>query len=264
MKVKYILLGFCIIAAMMLTACEVGVTTKINADGSGEMGVVMKYEKAEADALASMGLGSADSLCSSMSQSGGTGLTSEDMQLTQETHGNQIWCVGSKPFAALSEMVSQSDSSFKINKAEIANGKFNLDADLDFSSASSDMSSLSMIQASGYSLTMYYEIVAPGNIDKSKSTGWDSINGNTARLVIMQIDKQTNKVPTGPVHITLQSNTKGGSSSSGGGQSITSKKVGGVPVWGIIVAVCCCLLLIVIIVVAVFFFMRRKPKQPAM
>ncbi len=105
MKTKIGLFCLCVITAMLLSACEIGISTKVNADGSGEMGAVMKFEKAEADALSSMGLGgTSDTLCASMSQSGSTGLSTDNMQFTQETHGDQIWCVASQPFTSLAEM----------------------------------------------------------------------------------------------------------------------------------------------------------------
>ena len=257
MKTKFGLLCLLVIATMMLTACEIGVTTKVNADGSGEMGAVFKFTKDEATALEGMGAGSADTLCTSMSSSGTTGLSSEDMTFTQETHGNEIWCVASKAFASLDEL-GQGDQTLKVNTAEIKNDKFTLDADFDMGQ-DFDASSLSMVTASGYKIIMFYEIVAPGTIDKAKTEGFDKVNGNTARMTI--IDTANNLMPTsGAIHVHLESKLKGG----GGGESVVNKKVGGVPVWGIVVAVCCCLLLVVIVVVVLFFVLRKKPKQPGM
>jgi hypothetical protein len=257
MKTKFGLLCLFVIATMMLTACEIGVTTKVNADGSGEMGAVFKFTKDEATALEGMGAGSADTLCSSMSESGTTGLSSEDMTFKQEEHGDEIWCVASKAFASLEEM-GQGDETLKVNTAEIKDDKFTLDADFNMGQ-DFDASSLSMVTSSGYKIVMFYEIVAPGTIDKGKTEGFDKVNGNTARMTI--IDTANKVMPTSSaIHVHLESKLKGGSS----GDSVISKKVGGVPVWGIVVAVCCCLLLVVIVVVVLFFVIRRKPKQPGM
>jgi len=256
MKSKFGLFCLLVIFTMLLTACEIGVTTKVNADGSGEMGAVFKFTKDEATALEGMGAGSASELCASMSDSGTTGLSSEDMTFVQEEHGNEIWCVASKAFATLDEL-GQGDETLKVNTAEIKDDKFTLDADFNMGE-DMDASSLSMITASGYKIIMYYEIVAPGTIDKAKTEGFDKVNGNTARMTI--IDTENDVLPTtGALHVHLESKLKGG----GGGDSVITKKVGGVPVWGIVVAVCCCLLLVVIVVVVVFFVMKKKPKQPA-
>jgi hypothetical protein len=257
MKTKFGLFCLMVIFTMLLTACEIGVTTKINADGSGEMGAIFKFTKDEAAALEGMGAGSAADLCASMSESGTTGVASEDMTFVQEEHGNEIWCVASKAFASLDEL-GEGDETLKVNTAEITDDKFVLDADFNLGE-DMDTSSLSMITASGYKIVMYYEFVAPGTIDKAKTEGFDKVDGNTARMSI--IDTENNVTPaSGAIHVHLESKLSGGSS----GDSVVNKKVGGVPVWAIVVALCCCLLLVVIIVVVVFLVMKRKPKQPGM
>jgi hypothetical protein len=260
MKTKFGLLCLFVIASMLLTACEIGITTKINSDGSGEMNAIFKFEKTEVEGLSAMGLGSADELCSSMTSSDTTGVASEDMEFVQEDHDGAIWCVASKAFASLDE-ITESDSGLSVTTAEIKDGKFTLEADFEMGE-DMDTSSLGMLE--GYTVSMYYDLVAPGKIDKAKSTGWDEINGNTARLVLLRLnDKDESKedvTKTGNIHITLESDTKGGGGASG--DNALNKKYGGVPLWGFGVALCCCLLLIVIIVVVVFFVIKKKPKQP--
>jgi len=257
MKTKFGLFCLLVIFTMLLTACEIGITTKVNADGSGDMGAVFKFTKDEATALEGMGAGSATELCASMSESGTTGVASEDMEFVQEEHGDEIWCVATKEFESLDEL-GEGDETLKVNTAEITDDKFTLDADFNMGE-DMDTSSLSMVTASGYKIVMFYEIVAPGTIDKAKTEGFDKVNGNTARMTI--IDTENKVMPTtSAIHIHLESKLKGG----GGGDSVIDKKVGGVPVWGIVVAVCCCLLLVVIIVVVVFLVMKKKPKQPGM
>jgi hypothetical protein len=261
MKTKFGLLSILVILTMLLTACEIGVTTKINADGSGEMGGKFVFTQDEVNALSSMGMGSADDFCASLS-SDSTGLSSGDMTFTQETHGNDIWCVASQPFATLDEL-GQGDSGLTINKAEIANDKFVLDADFDLGQ-DFDASSMAMITSSGYSIVMYYEVTAPGTIDKSKTQGFDKINGNTARMTIIDTSNKDQPVPSGTIHIALESSLKGGSSGGSSGIDLSGGKVAGVSIWIVVVALCCCLLLVVIIIVVVFFVMKRKPKQPGM
>ena len=259
MKTKFALFGLLVIFAILLSACEIGITTKINADGSGTMGAKFVFTADEVSALSSMGMGSADDLCNSMG-SDTTGLSGDNMDFTQETQSNgDIWCVASQTFASLDEF-GQGDSSMVINRAEITDGRLYLDADLDLGQ-DMDTSSLAMVQGSGYDIVMYYEITAPGTIDKSKTEGFDQINGNTARMTIIDTTNKNMSMPTGSIHLALESGTSGGGSSSGSG---VNTKVAGVPIWGIIVALCCCALLLVIIGVIVFFIMKRKPKQPAM
>ena len=185
------------------------------------------------------------------------------MQFTQENHGGDIWCVASQPFASLDEM-GQGDTGLTINRAEITGGKFYLDADFDMGQ-DFDASSLAMVTSSGYNIVMYYEITAPGTIDKSKTVGFDKVDGNTARMTIIDTSNKNQPAPTGKVHIALESSLSGGGSSSGGsGINLSGGKVAGVSIWVIIGLLCCCLLVVVIVVVIVFFVMKRKPKQPGM
>ncbi len=238
-----------VILSLLLTACSISITTKVNGDGTGEMGFAYKFTKDDLSQLGTYGM-NADTICTDLqSQSGGTSGVPSDFTLKQETHGAETWCVAAKQFDNLDTLKTEiSGSGFTINTMDISGGKFTFDGTADMTS--SDTGSMPL------SITISYELTTPGSIDKSKSDA-DSYNGNTAtwNLVLGQ---------TKSMH--LESSTKGGGGSGGinlgGGGS--GSKVAGVSIWIIVVALCCCLLLVVIIVVVIFFVMRRKPKQPGM
>lgn len=245
MKTKFSIITGFVILSMLLTACSISITTKINGDGTGEMGFAYKFTKDDLSQLGTYGM-NADTICSDMQTQGGSDVPA-DFTFKQETHGDETWCVGAKSFDNLDALKSEiSGSGFTINTMEISGGNFTFDGTADMTS--SDTSSIP------FSITINYDLTAPGSIDKGKSNA-DKYNGNTAtwNLEIGQ---------TKDMH--LESSTKGGSSGGGGINLSGGGKVAGVSIWIIVVVVCCCLLLLVIIVVVVFFVMRRKPKQPGM
>jgi hypothetical protein len=243
MKTKFSLIVAFVIFTLLLTACSISITTKVNADGSGELGFAYKFTKDDLSQLSTMGL-NGDTICTDLQSQGGTDMPA-DFNFKQEKHGDETWCVGAKTFTDLESLKSEiSGEGFTISTMEITDGKFVFDGVADMSSADTGGMPLS--------ITINYDLTAPGKIDQ-KASNADKYDGNTATWELALGGSK-------PMH--LESSTKGGG--GGGGDSVINKKVGGVPVWGIVVAVCCCLLLVVIIVVVVFFVMKRKPKQPAM
>lgn len=253
MVTKFKYFSMFVILSLLLTACSISITTKVNGDGTGEMGFAYKFTKDDLSQLGTYGM-NADTICTDLqSQSGGSSGVPSDFTLKQETHGAETWCVASKQFTSLDTLKTEiSGSGFTINTMDISGGKFTFDGTADMTS--SDTGSMPL------SITILYELTAPGTIDKAKSDA-DSYNGNTAtwNLALGQ---------TKSLH--LESNTKGGGGGGGGinlGGGSKTVKVGGTNVsyLAIAVACCCCLLLVVIIVVVIFFVMRRrKPKQPGM
>jgi hypothetical protein len=243
MNTKFKFMAVVVLLSLLLTACSVSITTKVNGDGSGELGFAYKFTKDDLSQLSTYGMNS-DTICSDMESQGGSDMPA-DFTFKQETHGDETWCVGAKQFDNLDALMSEiNGEGFTVNKMEISGGKFVFDANADMTS--SDTSGMP------FSINIAYDLTAPGSIDKGKSDA-DSYNGNTASWSLSL---------GGTRSMHLESSTSGGSSS---GVSLSSGgKVAGVSIWIIVVVVCCCLLLVVIIVVAVFYFMRRKPKQPGM
>jgi hypothetical protein len=243
MKTKFSLIAVFVIFTLLLTACSISITTKVSADGSGELGFAYKFTKDDLSQLGTYGM-NADTICTDMQSQGGTDMPA-DFEFKQEKHGDETWCVGAKNFDNLDDLKTEiGGEGFTINTMEISGGKFVFDAVADMSS--SDTGSMP------FAITINYDLTAPGKIDQ-KASDADKYDGNTASWALAL---------GGSKSMHLESSTKGGS--SGGGDSVVSKKVGGVPVWAIVVALCCCLLLIVVIVVVVFFVMKKKPKQPGM
>ncbi len=243
MKTKFSVITAFVILSMLLTACSISITSKVNADGTGELGFAYKFTKDDLSQLSGMGM-SGDTICSELQTQGGSDMPA-DFTFKQETHGDETWCVGSKTFSTLDALKSEiSGDGFTINTMEISGGKFTFDANADMTSADTGGMPLT--------ITINYDLTAPGSIDKGKSNA-DSYNGNTATWAL----------PLGSTKaMHLESSTKGG---GGGGLNLGGGgKVAGLPSWlAIVIVVCCCLLLLVVIVVVVFFVMRRKPKQPA-
>jgi len=251
MKTKFSLVAVFVILSLLLTACSISITTKVNADGTGEMGFAYKFTKDELASLGSYGM-SADTICTDMQSQGDTGLPS-DMTMKQETHGDETWCVATQKFADLEALKSEmsSGSGFVINTMEIKDGKFTFDGSIDMSSSGTGTEGMP------FTFTINYDLTAPGSIDKGKSNA-DKYDGNTA----------TWNVPLTEVKsMHLESSTEGGGGGGinlgGGSKSI---KVGSTNIsyLAIVIVCCCCLLLVVIVAVVVFFVLKRKPKQPGM
>jgi hypothetical protein len=127
---------------------------------------------------------------------------------------------------------------------EISGDKFVFDAVADMSSTDTGGMPLS--------ITINYDLTAPGKIDKGASDA-DTYDGNTASW---------NLALGASKNMHLESSTKGG---GGGGVNLGGdSKVAGIPVWlAVVIGLCCCLLIVVVVVVVVYFVMKRKPKQPA-
>jgi hypothetical protein len=239
MKTKFLMITAFVLAALVLSGCTMGILTKINADGSGELGFVYKFTKSELETLSGMGA-SADTICTDVASSGsGVG---GDVELKQEKHGDETWCVGSQPFATLDELRTQlGGEGFALNTLEIVGDKFTFDADIDMSSASTDMEGIP------FDIKIQYELTAPGKVNNHNG---DKKDGTT---VIWDLSL------TEPRNLHVESSTKGGSSGgstdSSGGSDIMDKVK---QYWYVGVIVVCCCLLVIIVGVVVFITMRRK------
>jgi hypothetical protein len=236
MKTKFGLVTVFVLVSMLLTACSISITTKVNADGSGELGFAYKFTKDDLSQLSGMGMNS-DTICDELESQGGSDVPA-DFAFKQEKHGDETWCVGAKTFDNLDDLRNEiSGEGFTINTMEISNGKFVFDAVADMSGTDTG--------GMPFSITIDYDLTAPGSIDKGKSDA-DKYDGNTATWSLSL---------TGSKNMHLESSTTGG---GGGGGGLNFKWYYGV------IIVCCCLLILIVIVVVVYLVMRRKPKQPGM
>ena len=243
MKTKFSLLAVFVIVSMLLTACSISIITKVNADGTGELGFAYKFTKDDLSALSGYGM-SGDTICTDM-QTQGSGTMPEDFVFKQEKHGDETWCVGAKKFDNLDDLKTEiSGEGFTINTMEINDGKFVFDAVADMSSTDTTEMPLS--------ITINYDLTAPGKIDKVKSDkeakDLVKIDGNTMSWTL-SLSKSTS--------MHLESSTTGGGGGGGGG-GFSFKW------WYGAILACCCLLILIIVGVVVFFVMKKKPKQPRM
>lgn len=231
MKSRFVLFTSLVLAVLLLAGCTISITTKVNADGSGEMGFAYKFTKSDLDSLASFGM-KADTICSDMTSQGGSSLDLQGMELKQEKHGDETWCVGTKPFKTLDELkTGDSTSGFTINRLEIKDNKLYFDAVMSAGSDTQGMESMP------FEINIGYEFTAPGKVTKHNG---DKIDGNTV----------TWNIPlTGEKSMQLESDLKGG------GSSDFLKKYG----LYIGIGVACLCLLVIIVIVVFFFVLKKKP-----
>jgi hypothetical protein len=78
--------------AFILTACTMSITAKVNPDGSGEIGFAYKLTEDDKETFAGMGMSNMDDLCGQLSSQGNESLP-VSLNLRQEKHGSETWCV---------------------------------------------------------------------------------------------------------------------------------------------------------------------------
>jgi hypothetical protein len=231
MKPKHWLAVLIVLAALILSACTIDISVAINADGSGSLGMTYKLTAEDLKSLEGMGV-TKDTICTQME-------SDNEFTFTQETHGDEIWCVATKPVADLITLKGEmGGDGFTVNQLDISSGKFTFDADADMSQQGQDTSGfdLSMLQIT-------YSMTAPGKVTNHNG---DSITGNTV----------TWKLPLGATK-NLHLESKVGSSGSfdfggmGGGGNVPYLVIG-------LLTCCCCLVVIIVIVVVMVLVMRRK------
>jgi hypothetical protein len=237
MKTRFWLIALIVSAALILSACTIDISVVVNPDGSGSLGMTYKLTAEDLKSLEGMGMAK-DTICNEMESEG-------DFTFTQETHGDEIWCVGSRPIATLEEMKTEmGGDGFEINTLEITGSQFTFDANANMSQQEG---------AEGFDLGMLditYSMTAPGKVTNHNG---DEINGNTV----------TWKLPLGASK-NLHLESKVGASSGGldfgglgGNDNVPYILVG-------LLTCCCCLIVIVIIVVVVVVLMRRKKNTDLM
>ncbi len=253
MKSKTLVISIIIVAALLLTGCAIGISTKVNADGSGELGVVYKLNSSDIQTLSSMG-GSTDTanICSSLESSSGSSGLPAGTTLKQEKHGDETWCVATQSFSTIDALKTQlGGEGFTINTLEIQGGKLTFDADVDMG-AGQDTSSMP------FTINMSYDFTAPGKISNNDA---DKVNGNTATWNL-EMGK------TRHMHLESalsggSSNKSGGSNSGSGSSSDSSSNKSFFQKYGLYIGiglVCCCLIVVIVIVVVIFYMNRNKKK----
>jgi hypothetical protein len=170
MKTKITLYLVLLIAAYLLTACLISITTNINEDGSGEFGIIYKFTQDDLSQMAGMGM-NADTICADMQSQEGS--MPENYAFKQEKHGDETWCVASESFDDLATVKAGfSAAGLIVNTLEIDSGKLTFDANFDLSGQNT-----SGMESMPISFSIYYELTVPGKITNNNA---DSLNGNTA------------------------------------------------------------------------------------
>lgn len=261
MKTKFSLLITFLMVVFLLTACSISITTKINADGSGELGFTYKFTQDDLTQLGGMGL-NADTICTDLQSQGGT--MPEDQTFKQEKHGDETWCVASQKFDNLeTSKAGLSAAGLTINTLEINADQLTFDAVVDLSGQ--DTTGMENMP-----VTINYELTVPGKITNHNA---NKLNGNTA-VWNLTLSAATNihlesslKTPQEAKPTVVNKDTSGGNevgsdTDSGGG----SKDSNGNSVtdtlqkywWAIVIALLCCCLVVLAIVVVVVLVARKK------
>ncbi|MFZ6030835.1 MAG: LppM family (lipo)protein [Chloroflexota bacterium] len=219
-----------LLAALLLSACTIDITAVVNPDGSGALGMTYKLTREDLKSLEGMGM-PAETICEQMGEG------QEDFTFVREEHGEEVWCVASKPVATLQEMKTEMNGEgFTVNTLEMMGNQFTFDASADMSEQEgAEGFDLGMLQIS-------YSMTAPGKVT---SHNGDSIAGNTV----------TWELPLGSsknLHLESKVGSSADLSLGGSGRSNTGLLI------GLLLTCCCCLIVIVIIVVVVVVLMRRK------
>ncbi len=213
-------MAFLLLAAglLLLTACKANVITEIKPDGSGSFAIEYGFT---ADEISTYGMVLDDQFCNTLAED------SDDMPsgtVSQETRGEETWCVFTSPFATLDDLrVLYSDMEMTITDLRISDGKAYYDVSIDMSG---DTGTMGMME-------MYWVVKMPGTISQHNAT---EVDGSTLRW-----DMSTG----GILHATATSST-GGSST----------------IWWVvgISLSCLCLLVLAIAAGVVIYLVSRKKK----
>jgi len=219
MKRIRIILALTFITALVLSACTIDITATVNPDGSGALGMIYKLTADDLNTFESMGMPS-EEICTSVSEESG-----EDMTLSQEKHGDEIWCIAEKEVATLEELKAEIEGDgFTINALELDNDQFVFDADVDMTTEDTGGLDFGLIEIN-------FSMTAPGKVTDHNG---DSIDGNTV----------TWNMPLGSKKLMYMESKVGSSGLNLPGTD------NGIP-WVPVLMLCCCCVVMIILVIAV-------------
>ena len=134
---KFILFSLLVLAALLLSACNLNVITDIKSDGSGayiqEIGM-------PTEDLSGFGM-TAESFCAEMGKDMPPGMSAR-----QETRNeNELWCIFETEFASLDELKKlYGETDTRINQIALADGELIYDIALDMSGETNTMPGLEL------------------------------------------------------------------------------------------------------------------------
>ena len=178
MRSKLLPLGLVAAVSLLLAACNVNMATDINTDGSGEMRTEIGLTQADKDSLASMSGGEVTDWCTQIES---TSDLPQGMRFTQEERGDETWCIASVPFSSLDELrrLYRDSSGIRVDRLEIADGRFYYDVTLDDTSSGAGM----------FGINMAWQLQAPGTVAShnadlldGRTLTWHLTSGGPSRL----------------------------------------------------------------------------------
>lgn len=153
-KKPFLLTALFLLAALLLTACKINVTTDIKSDGSGayiqEIGMTTED-------LSGLGADAA-SFCEQVGADMPPGMSAR-----QETRDKETWCIFESQFASLDELKKlYGETDTRINQIVIAGDELIYDITLDMSGESGGMP--------GMGLNANWIVKMPGKVIESNAT----------------------------------------------------------------------------------------------
>jgi hypothetical protein len=222
MRTKHMRIIILLLAGMgllLLTACKANFITDIQTDGSGSFTEEFGMTQDEMDSYEI----TADDLCSSMTE--GSDIPA-GASVTQETRGDETWCVIKIDFASLDDLNSlYNEMEVTVGDLRIVDGQAFYDVTIDLGGESAFTSFMES----------YWIVTMPGSISEHNA---DEKDGNTLRWNLISSDSALN------AHAV---------SRTSGGDNTIWWVVGGA-------AACLCLLVIVAAVVVVIVLVVKKNK----
>lgn len=155
------------LAALLLAACNVRVTTDITDSGSGQYGFEIGFTPDDQESLAALDY-TPEKLCQEMQSEGGL---PEGATIVSEQRGEDVYCVMNQPFDSLDKLNSlySEGDGITVNTLELSGGKFTYDIDVDLETQ--DTSATGVID-------MEWEVIVPGTVGNHNA---DTVDGNTLR-----------------------------------------------------------------------------------
>jgi len=221
-----------IIAALLLAACNVRVTTDITDSGAGQYGFEMGFTKDDQESLTSLDY-TPEKLCQEMQTDGDL---PEGATITTEQRGEVVFCTLNQPFdnlAKLNSLYTDGDG-IKVNTLELSGGKLTYDIDLDLQTQDAS--------ATG-AIDMEWEVTVPGTVGNNNA---DTVEGNTLHWKL---------TPGQTRNIHVESSTSG-----------LGSLLGGSNLTYLISALCGCLCCVVLLAAAgggIYWFTQRNKQKRA-
>ncbi len=226
-------------AALLLAACTIQINTTVQSSGAGELRTEMGFNQADQEALSGIGA-SPEEFCADMQSEENL---AEDVPVTVEERGDEVWCVVTVPFTNLDELreLYAGMGGITVNRLEMSGDQFFYDVDVEF--AAEEAEGMGALE-----LSYHWQVTMPGAVAFHNA---------------QQADGRT---LTWEVGLGETINAMASSSLGGGGAGLLPDASGLGPIEWILIGLAaffCCGLLVVVVAVVVYFVMRGRKAAPA-